>query len=705
MPLIEFKPPPGIVHDGTAYSSRGTWNDCDKVRFRGGFPERIGGWSKLTSQTFEGTCRHLFQWVALDDHRHLSVGTNLKYYIEADDTAGLTDITPLRSATLGTDPIAITNTVAEAVITHNSHGLSTNDYVTISGATAVGNIPASELNKTHIITATTSNTYTVATTTAASSTTSGGGSAVVVNASVAFNILLGADPFATTNGSATVTVTHTAHGAYANDFVTFDGASALNNVTIDGEYQIVSVVNANSYTITAATTANATGSGGGSAVLAQYQINTGSADFAAGTGWGSGGWGSYGWGISPTTVSGADRIRIWSAENFGEDLVFNPRGGNIYYYSHDDEVIGKQLNTLPTATANTPTVANWVMADPSAQRIIAFGTNPYGASAQDPLCIRWSDDGDAGNWEISDQTTAGELKLNTGSYIMCAAKARGRILVWTESSLHSLQFVQDYIYGLQLISGNIDIVSPNCVAAVDEMVMWMGRENFFVYTGSVQTMPCPVRDYVFSNINLNQAWKIFASTNRNFREVWWFYPSEDSSEIDRYVVYNYAENVWYYGTLGRTAWSDTGILGVPIAASTDGYIYYHESGLDDGSTTPAAAIEAFVASAPIQLGDGQSFSFVSRIVPDVTFEQSAATEPSVTYTLSAQNYPGAALSTVDGDGGAANQSASAPVEQWTQKIDTRLRGRQFMVNVTSDAAGVFWRLGTQRFDVRQDGRR
>lgn len=703
--LTEFKPPPGIVHDGTAYSARGYWNDCDKARFRGGFPERIGGWYKLTSSVFSGVCRHLIQWTDLSQIKHIGCGTNLKYYLESSEGA-LENITPLRSATLGSNPIAITNTSTTVVVTHASHGLATGNRVALSGATAVGNIPVAELNTTHTLTATTANTYSFVVTTTASSTTSGGGTAVVVNASEDFNILLGNNPIATTNGSATVTITHTAHGAFANDYVTFDGATAINNVTIDGEYQIVTVVDANSYTIVAGTTANGTGSGGGAAVLAQYQINTGSADYSSGMGWGSGGWGAAGWGRSPTSISAADRIRLWTADTFGEDLVYCPRGGSIYYYDMgDQDTKGRPLNTLANANADTPTVASFVMVGQEAQRVFAFGCNPVGSSVQDPLLVRWSDDGIPGSFTQNDETTAGELRIPTGNAIMTAAKARGRTLVWTESSLHSIQLVEGFIYGLQLISANIDIVSPNCVAGVDEMVMWMGRENFLLYDGTVKTLPCPVRDYVFSDINIGQAWKIYASTNRIFREVWWFYPSASSQDIDRYVIYNYAENVWYYGTLARTAWNDAGILDAPIAASDDGYIYYQETGLDDGSTSPASGINAYVKSGPIQMGDGNQFSFVRRIIPDITFSSSSSSQPEVTYTLSAQNYPGGSMNTVDGSGGLVEKSASVPVEQWTEKVDVRLRGRQFMLEVSSENAGVFWRLGPQRFDVTPDGRR
>lgn len=435
--LSEFRPPPGIVHDGTAYSSKGFWQDCDKVRWRGGYPERIGGWARLSTTTFLGTCRHLIQWTDLSAVNHIGLGTNLKYYFLTPYGGTLSDVTPIRRT-----------------------------------------------------------------------------------------VTLALNPFATTLGSATVTVTDTGHGALANDFTTFSGATAVNGITINGEYQIATVIDANTYTITAGNTASGTGAGGGTP-SANYQINTGSADYSSGIGWGSGGWGQAGWGWSP--AANTQKIRLWSADNFGEDLIFNPRGGGIYYY--DTSVAPARavnLNTI-TGASDTPTIANLAMVYQDAQRVVAFGCNAVGSAIQDPLLVRWSNDDDPANFTAGPTTTAGELRVPTGSYIVTAAKTRGRTLIWTDSSLYSMQFVETFVYGLQMLSTNIDIVSPQSVATVDEMAMWMGRENFMMYDGTVRAMPCSVREYVFSDINLAQAWKIYASTNRIFREVWWFYPSANSN--------------------------------------------------------------------------------------------------------------------------------------------------------------------------------
>lgn len=699
--LSEFKPPAGIVNDGTAYSARGAWNDCDKVRFRGQFPERIGGWAKLNSSVFDGVCRSLIQWADLDGVKHIGVGTHLKYYVENSDGV-LNNVTPLRAVTLGTDPIATTGGSTTTTITHPSHGLVAGNRVWISGVTAsIGGSAASVFNGLHTITSATTDTYSFVASVTHGSTATGGGSAVTVEASADTGVLLGADPFSVTSGSATVTVSHTAHGGLEGDYVTFSGAAAVGGITISGEYQIVTA-STNTYTITHTSAASSTATGGGSAVFAKYAIHGGNENYSSGIGWGSGAWGSSAWSRSPTSIDPEDRLRIWTADAFGEDILICPRGGGVYLY--DTSVGGRARHIATSATALDPVLkANSIMVNHEDRRVIAFGCNAVGETTIDPLLIRWSDNEDVGNWQASDITNAGELRISTGSEIIAHCKARGRILVWTDSSLTSMQFVEDFGYGLSLLSPSTDIISPMCVATADEFVFWMGRENFFIYDGQVKTMPCAVRQHVFGDINLGQTWKIHASTNRAHREVWWFYPSADSSEIDRYVIYNYAENVWYYGTLARTAWSDAGILRYPVAAGSDGYLYYHEYGLDDGSTSPASAISAYIKSGPIQLGEGHQFTFVNRFIPDVTFDESSAAEPAVTFSMQAQAYPGGAQTTAQEK--SVERGVTTPIERFTTKKDVRLRGRQFIVSISSDGAGVFWRLGIQRFDVRPDGRR
>lgn len=703
--LIPFRPPPGIIHDGTDYSSKGTWFDGDKIRFRGGFPERIGGWVRLTTNTFAGKCRMLVQWVDLNEVLHIGIGTHKKFYLE-NSTGALVDQTPLRAMVLPNNPIGTSSGSATVTITHAAHGLSTGDRVIISGATAVGGLTPSGL---YTLTVATANTYTITASSNASSTATGGGSAVNVIYSREFFVPLGSNPFATTSGSATVTVTHNNHGAAVGDYVTFNSAAGttVNGIEIidtdspyESEYEIISIVDGNTYTITGPTTASGTGSGGGTA-YAQYQISIGEEDYTPNTGFGSGGFGSGAFGTGGSSVfSTGTEPRVWSADNFGEDLILNYRGGPIYYYDTSEAVRPIDIRLRPSQS-QAPANANYVMMSDEDRRVFGFGVTDQTTSAVDPLLIRWSDTESENNWAAGTSTTAGQLRLSTGSEIRCALKTKGEILVWTESSLTALRFADVFVYGQTLISPNIDIVGQNAAVAVDDMVLWMGQENFFVYNGRVQTMPCSVRQYVFSDINLQQSFKITAGSNRQFREVWWFYPSAGSTENDRYVVFNYAENQWYYGTMNRTAWSDSRDRDYPLAASTDGYLYIHEYGLDDDET--GGAVEAFIESSPIELGDGGRFMFLSRVVPDVTFDESETASPSVTYTLKPRNWPGGSYGT--SQTGGTTRTASSPVEQWTNKLDLRLRGRHFVLRVSSSGTGVKWRLGVQRFEVRPDGRR
>jgi len=355
---------------------------------------------------------------------------------------------------------------------------------------------------------------------------------------------------------------------------------------------------------------------------------------------------------------------------------------------------------------DVPTAVNSFTVSDSSRFVIAFGCNDYGQTAIDPMLIRWSAQDDIYNWTPDATNQAGFTRLSHGSEIITTVQTRQEIVVFTDSSAYSLQYLgPPYVWAPQLLGDNISIISPNAVVQASGIVYWMGVDKFYAYDGRIQTLNCDLRRFVFQDINLDQSAQVFAGTNEGFNEVWWFYCSAGETEVDRYVIYNYSENVWYYGTLERTAWSDEGILSVPIAASSDGYIYYQESGLDDGSTSPPTAITAYVKSGPIQIEDGNNFSFVKRIIPDITFAQSASTAPEVNFTLEAQNYPGASENNVDGPGGDVSRIASSPVEEFTSKIDTRLRGRQFALTISSDAAGVMWRSGVQRFDVTKSGRR
>jgi hypothetical protein len=632
----------------------------------------------------------------------MGVGTTSKFYVE-NSTGVLEDKTPFRLSALPADPLATTNGSPTLTITHVAHGRSVGDLIMLYGSNDIGGFVADNINTIHEIASVPSvDTMTVTMGSNATSTVaSGGGALISVYYKDDFTVPLITDPLATTNGSTEVTVTHANHDANAGDFVKFSGASVFNNVTISGDYEVVEVVNANSFIINAATTANATGSGGGAACRVVYYMNTGASSFSYGTGWGSGGWGSGGWGEGESSGFGG-AIRLWTSSQFGQNILAAPRGGPIYYYDVDTQDRMYDIRLDPDGF-DVPGATNVIMVSPEDRRAICFGATDITTGVFDPLLIRWADDGSFLNFTQSDSTTAGELRLSIGSQIVTATKARSEILIWTENSLSSMRFMDELIFGISLISPNVDIVGPNAAIVVDDAVYWMGRENFFMYNGRAQSMPCSVREYVFGDINLNQTYKICASSNRLFREIRWDYPSSDSSENDRYVVFNYAENLWYFGTMERTAWSDAG-FGPPIAASIDGYVYTHEIGLDDGSTNPPTAIEAYVESAPIEIEEGSRFLLLTKMVPDVSFSGSTIASPSVDLLLTGRKYPGSADTSGNTPSGTVSLVAST-VDQTTEKLDLRMRARQFTMKISSNDLGVDWRLGSQRFEIRPDGRK
>jgi len=643
MPLTKLQFKPGINRETTSYSNEGGWFDGDKIRFRAGFPEKIGGWIKQSGNSFLGSCRALFSWVALAGDSYLGLGTHLKYYI--NEGGDYNDITPIRLTTAAGDAT-----------------------------------------------------------------------------------------FSATDGSSIITVTENSHGAVQNDFVTFFGADSLGgNITADvlnQEYQIVTRLSGNSYTIQAraantsissitedgelnptVVTANASDTGdGGSIAVAAYQVNTGLDTVVPGTGWGAGTWSRGAWGSGSDLTVITDILRLWSHDNFGEDLIINVRDGGIYYWdkstSSDPFARAVALTDLPGNTdAGTPTLAKQIMVSDSDRHIIAFGADPVDdIGTLDPLLIRFSDQESPTTWTPTATNTAGDLRISAGSEIVAAVETRQQILVITDSSVHAMQFLgPPFTFGISQISENTTIMGPKTAVAVDDFVFWMGAEEFYVYNGAVQRLPCSVRDYVFSDFNDIQAEKTTAAVNSSFGEIWWFYPSASSDNIDRYVVYNYEQQIWYYGTLNRTAWIDRGINQTPIAASTDGYLYLHESSNDDGSTLPPSAIEAHIESSQIDIADGDNFAFIRRLIPDVTFRDSTADNPQVDFTIKARNFPGGNY--LQSDDAAVTKSASVPVEQFTDQVHLRLRGRSFAVRLDSDDTGVAWRLGSPRLDVRQDGRR
>jgi len=535
--------------------------------------------------------------------------------------------------------------------------------------------------------------------------------------------------FAATNGSSTITITDTAHGAFANDFVTFSGAATLGGTitadVLNQEYQIVEVTNANTYTIQARTVStiqsitvdgalsptlvNANGSdtgNGGGSVVGTYQTTSGLDTTVGGTGWGASTWGRNTWGSASSIAASGEQLRIWTHDNFGEDLLINVRNGGIFRW---DTSVGTgtravSLSSLST-DATTPTIAKQIMVSDRDRHVIVFGCDgETTVGTQDPLLIRFSTQEDFTVWKSEVTNTAGELRIGSGSEIVTAVETRQQILVFTDVSLHAMQFIgPPFTFGISQISENITIQGPLAAKAVDDFVFWMGRDEFYVYTGQVQTLPCSVKSYVFNDFNIAQSDKVFAALNSSYSEIWWFYCSASSDDIDRYVIYNYENKTWYFGTMARTAWIDRGINDFPIAAGTDSFLYNHEVDDDDGSTLPASPITAFIESSQMSIQEGNNFVFLRRLIPDLTFDGSTAGAPSANFTLKTRRFPGANYDQTTTE--EVTRSATVPVEQFTTEKDIRLRGRSFALRVESTASGVRWRLGVPRVDVRPDGRR
>lgn len=517
--------------------------------------------------------------------------------------------------------------------------------------------------------------------------------------------------FAATTGSATLVVTDVGHGAVTNDFVTFSGAVSLGgNVTatiLNAEHQITYVINSDSYEITLSVSANASDSGdGGAAVVGAYQINTGLDTALSGTGWGSSFWSRGAWGSGASIASSFAQLRVWTQDNFGEDLIISVQDGGIYYWdtSAGLNVRAVALEDLAGAQA-APTIAKSVIVSERDRHVIAFGCDPESnPGVQDPLTIRFSDQENPAEWRALPTTTAGELRLGTGSAIVGAIQTKQQIVVFTDTSLHAMQYIGDpFTFGIQEVSSSISLISPNAMVAVGDIVYWMGKNEFYAYDGAVTQIPCDVKEYVFSGINQGQQLKVYAGHCSSFSEVWWFYPSADSAENDSYVVYNYEQRVWYYGTMPRTAWVDRNVLSFPIAISPDGYVYYHEYGLNDGSVNPPVALTPYIESSVIDMGDGDQFMFATRVIPDLTFRNSTNESPTATITIKARNFPGGAYFASDSD--PVTKTTSLPVEQFTNELYVRLRGRSMSLRVESNQTNTAWRLGDPRVDLRTDGRK
>jgi hypothetical protein len=514
-------------------------------------------------------------------------------------------------------------------------------------------------------------------------------------------------PFTATTGSNILNVYDVSHGAVVNDFVTFSGAVSLGaNVTaaiLNKEYQITKIVNANNYQITLSVTALAGDTGHGGTTTAAYQINTGLDTTVYGSGWGAGYWGRGGWG-SASSLSVSNTLRLWSQDTWGEDLIFNAQNGGIYYWQASSGLTTRAVSLASLSSDSTcPTLATQICVSDRDRHLIAFAPNQGGATAQDAMLIRWCSQENYADWTSTATNTAGDIRLGTGSKIVKAVETKREILVFTDIAVYSLQFIgPPYTFGAQQVSTNTTTSGYNAFAVVEDIVYWMGINKFYIYTGASDELPCTVKEYVFRDINTAQLDKVYASVNSEFNEITWFYPSASSNENDRYVTYNYADKAWTYGTMSRTAWLDRGVNQYPVAAATDGYLYNHEYGTDDGTVNPPIALTPYIESSPFDIGDGYQFSFIKKILPDITFVNSTGS-PKAHMDLKMQNFPGSNYSQASSSSVA--QSATVPVEQFTEQAFVRLRGRQATFKVSSDELGTRWILGSPRLEIQPDGRR
>jgi hypothetical protein len=698
MPLQKIQLKPGVNREGTRYSTEGGFYESDNIRFRQGTPEKIGGWLRISAYTFLGVCRSLWNWVTLGYQNLIGVGTNLKFYIA--NGGAYYDITP-------------TQTV-------------------------------------HTLT----------------------------------------NPFATVNGSATVTVTDATGGYINNGYVTFTGGTAVGGLTILGEFQITYSAGS-TYTITFTSAATSTTTGGG-AVYAVYQVNPGPSFAVPLAGWGSGPWASGTWGNS---ASSAEALRIWNQFNFGEDLLYGPRGGPLYYWdatigyvaptvtmtianpcvvtttlnlpdltpivfetsdalpagllvgtiyytryvspttfnlsltptgaliitsgsqsgTHKISQRGVLLSALPSAS-NVPLSQIFFFVSDASRFVICMGTNDIGSSAVNPMLVRWSDQEDPSMWTPSITNQSGSITLSHGSTIVTAIQSKQEIVIFTDSALYSLQYLgPPYVWGSQLLGDNTSLAGPNAVTLAAGVIYWMGVDKFYKYDGRLQALPCDLLRYVYNDIDRVQFEQVYASTNEGFNEVWWFYPSDGSTTNDSYVIYNYVENVWYYGSMARTAWLDSGLQDYPIAATYSNNLVSHELGVDDGVAATLAPINAFITSSQFDIGDGHNFAFVWRMLPDLTFNGSTdGATPSLTMQLLPLQNSGSGFNSpksVGGDSSSAEETVTATqtypidLDTYNGQLNIRVRARQMAMKISSNTLGTQWQMGAPRIDIRPDGRR
>ena len=714
MPMTALKFKPGIVSDITSYSNEGGFVDGDKVRFRFGFPEKFGGWEKYSSNQYLGSARRLHNWVALDGSDFMGIGTHLKYYIEEGQT--FNDITPIRNTTSAGDvTFSATNGSTTITVTDPAHGANEKDFVTFSGAATLGGtITASILNAEFQITSLiSSNAYTITSSVAANSSDTGNGGGSVVGA---YQINTGLDVTVGGTGWGAGQWSGTTSGALATqlaealdasetaiDVDSATGITAADLVLIDNELITVGTISSN----TLGTGGGPSTRGASGTTAATHADNTlvrlavGNADSANDfVGWGN---------AASVTVPGA-QIRLWSHDNFGEDIIINPRDSGLFYWDKTNGLSTRavELSTRAGTKTSVPTVAKQIIVSDQDRHVIVFGCDGLGASSsatqgdgiQDPLLIRFSSQENPLDFFPTSTNTAGDIRLGGGSEFVQAVETKEQILVYTNKTLHSMRFIgPPFTFGIKELSKNITIMSPASAIAVDDSVYWMGVDTFYLYNGQTQQLPCSVKDTVFLDLNIEERDKVHVGANTEFSEIWWFYPSLNSTEIDKYVIYNYLENIWYFGSLARQAWLDRGIRALPLATGGQ-YLFNHETGFDDDGS----AMTSFVESAPMALGDAGRFGFINRIIPDVNFAGSTAVNPSVDFTVKARTHSGSGFTQTD-DSNTTQRSSTTPVEVYTEKLDLRVRGRTFALRVEATSLGTKFKLGSPQVNIVQDGRR
>jgi hypothetical protein len=733
---LQFRP--GINREGTTLANEGGWFECDKIRFRSGFPEKLGGWERDTGTYYSdngisavppsggsywGVCRSMWNWVSLSGNNYLALGTNLKYYIQNGVDGLFYDITPLRNpagTTITGTAFTTVNASTTVTVNANAHGAQTGDFVTISGVVgAVNGIPATSLNKEFQITYLNSNQYNIAVNSPA--TSSGGPTGT---ATFTYQITSGLETYTVATGwgagawggSVSGSAATTLNGGIDNavtSIVLTSAASFATSGTI--------VIDTESITYSGKSTNTLTGCvrGANGSAAAAHLTN---AVVTQVTTSGAGAW--TGWGLGVSSGGIGQQLRLWSQSNYGEDLIFNPRGGPLYYWavsSNPNVFVRGEVMAAGTTVggvvldASCPSIANFVTVSDASRFVIAFGTNfpniPLLAT-QDPMLIRWSDQENYGTWIPAVTNQAGDYRLSHGSVIVTAQQARQEILVWTDSAIYSMQYLgPPYVWGFQIMGDNISIAGPNVTMTANNVTYWMGTDKFYMYSGRVETLPCALRQYVYEDINMEQSYQFFAGTNEGYNEIWWFYCSAGSNTVDKYVVFNHLERTWYYGTMARTYWLDSPLRTVPIAAGYNGQLIYHETGNDDGTTIPASPIVSYCQSSDFDIGDGHNFGLVTRIIPDVTFDGSNVASPTVTFGVRPRQAPGANYGASNNPDVVSVDNYSDPnqryydVQQFTQYVYVRVRGRQMAFRVGSDDLGTAWQLGTPRLDVRPDGRR